>query len=309
MRKALVPLTFLLLALGLGAAPVAIALPACEGPVFQKTLYGGQGVLESAAIGGGGKLFVSGTDGSSENALLRRYGAPGRKPQRIAAAGPGPGGLAWAGKRLLWGNGNTQANGLIGDETPSASLYSVNPATRGKRRIADSLGMANGIARTKRGEIFASNAAGTKLDRISASGETTNGWASVSSANGLAISPNGKYLFANQTLSSPSTIARIEIAHPENVTSWFTADTFGGLDGLTRDEDGNLYAAAWLAGQVWKITRDRQACVLATDIPQVSNLVFGVGKKRFSRGQLYAVNFAGDIVQIKGARRATVPAS
>jgi hypothetical protein len=311
MRRVFAVTSLILAGFGIAASSALAAMPDCAGPVFQKTIYSDQGVLESVVAGGKGKLFVSGTDGSSDSALLRRYGKPGAGPKVISTAGAGPGGLAWAGKRLLWGNGNTQAKGSVGDVNPTASLFSVLPSTGGRKTISKSLGMANGIARARNGAIFASNALGEKLDRISPAGATQHGWASVHTANGLAVSPNGKYLFANQTLAVPSAIARIEIADPSNVTTWFTAEApgVGGLDGLTVDEDGNLYAAAWLAGQIWKITPDHEACILASGITQPSNVAFGKGRTGFSKGMLYAVSFGGEIVQIKGARRATVPAA
>lgn len=293
--------------LALGAASAQAVPPACVGNVSSTAIYSDQGALESILVGGGGKLFASGSSESGEAAILHRYGSPGKGPESISTAGPGPGGLAWVGKRLLWGNGNTAENGRKGDAEPSASLYSVNPATKKSRLVSTSLGMANGIVRVASGAVIASNATGSKLDLIAPDGTTTNGWANVFSANGMTVSPDGKYLFANQTLEIPSKIARIEIANPTNVTNWFTADSFAGLDGLTRDEEGNLYAAAWLTGEIWKIDRNQKACVLASGIPQVSSLTFGVGKKRFSRGHLYAADFNGQITQIKGARLAAVP--
>ncbi len=298
-------------AFGAAVSPAFAAIPDCGGPVSQKTIYEDQGVLESVVAGGRGKLFVSGTDGSSDSALLRRYGKPGAKPGLISSAGPGPGGLAWAGRRLLWGNSNTQANGSAGDLNPTARLFSVLPSKGTRKTVSKTLGMANGVARASNGTIFASNALGEKLDRISTSGKTTNGWASLPGANGLAISTDGRYLFANQTSAVPSTVARIEIAHPANVINWFTAEApgVGTLDGLTIDGKGNLYAAAWLPGQIWKITPEHEACVLASGLDRPSNVAFGKGRKGFRIANLYAVSFGGEIVRIKGARRATVPAA
>lgn len=300
------PLSFFLFAAGPASAA---APPACKGQISQKTLYEGQGKLESLAIGGGGRLYVSGTDGTGNAAVLRQYAKPGSPARVVATADPGAGGLAWQRRQLLWGNGNTTENGKKGDDDPVASLLLVNPAKGTSRPFAQGLGMANGVVRAASGGIFASNDMGMKLDRISPSGQVNHGWASVESANGLTISPNGRFLFASQTLVSPSSIARIEIARPANVTTWFKADVGHVLDGLTRDKKGNLYAAAWLSGSVWKIDRNRRACVLATGIPQVSNLAFGMSRKGFSNARLYAVNFAGQIVAISGARKARVPAS
>ncbi len=69
----------------------------------------------------------------------------------------GPGGLAWSSKKLLWGYGDSAANGTTGDINPTAGLYSVNIAKKSKSVVSDHLGMANGIARGKDGSVYASN--------------------------------------------------------------------------------------------------------------------------------------------------------
>ncbi|MBN8866687.1 MAG: SMP-30/gluconolactonase/LRE family protein [Solirubrobacterales bacterium] len=311
MRKPLVQLCLLLLGLGLAATPATAAVPECSGPVSQRVIYTGQGVLESVTAGSGGRLYVSGTDQGTGDAFLRKYPKPGAATYDISRAEPGPGGLAWAGRRLLWGYGNTFTNGSAGDLNPMAGLYSLNPVNGRRFTVSSKLGMANGIARGKGGSIFASNSVGQKLDRITPQGETINGWATLPGANGLAVSPDGRYLYANQMTVTPSAIARIEIAHPDNVTTYYSTADQGGanvlLDGLTRDEKGNLYAAAWGIGEIWKIGGDGQACAVATGITQPSSVTFGGGRRGFRSANLYAAGWGGEIVEIKGARRAAFP--
>lgn len=171
----------------------------------------------------------------------------------MTSAPPGPGGLSWDKRRLLWGYGNTAANGATGDVNPVAGLNSVNPVNGKKFNVSKTLGMANGIAKAPNGAIFASNDFGQKLDRITTKGFTINGWALVDKANGLTISPDGKFIYANLIFSVPPTIASIEIADAANVTTYAAApaDTpMSILDGLTRDDAGNLYVAAWGKGEV-----------------------------------------------------------
>ena len=314
MRMRLVVVTAVLALGSLAFAPAASAIPECEGTLSQKTLYTGQGVLEAVISGGGGKLFVSGTkSGFDDPASLIRIDRPGATPEVISNAPAGPGGLAWVGKRLLWGNGNTLVGGQTGDADPQASLLKVNPKNGRYFEWATDLGMANGVTRAKNGFVFASTDFGLKLDRVTPDGATTHGWASVESGNGMVVGKNGKYLFVNQTFKNPGSIARVELARPSNVTTWFSAagldNQVPAFDGLTRDGENNLYAAAWAAGEIWKITPDRQVCKVASGIPQVSNLAFGGGKSGFTRNTLYAVGFGGQIVQIRGALDATVPSA
>ncbi|MCB0828951.1 MAG: SMP-30/gluconolactonase/LRE family protein [Solirubrobacterales bacterium] len=296
---------------GFGAGSASAEVPACDGTYSQMTIYQDQGTLEALIAGNSGRLFVSSRPDGQENSALLRYGRPGNDPQTVATSEPGAGGLAWDGHRLLWGNGNNLANGSVGDETPMARLLKVNLRNGNYSVVSDHLGMANGVVRAANGAVYASNDFGMKLDRISSRGVTKNGWATVDSANGMAISRGGKYIFANQTFVTPSTISRIEIADPTNVTTWASAEGLVPsnviLDGLTRDNKGSLYAAAWGAGQIWKIDSNRQICVLASGIDRPSAVNFGRSKKRFRSARLFAVGFGGEIVQIKGARQATYP--
>ncbi len=314
MRNLLVLAAATLAAVILSAsAATAASVPKCAGTYSQQTLYTDQDLLESVTVGNQGRLYVSAKDDELGKAVLRRYPAPGSPPELVSVGDSGPGGLAWDRKSLLWGYGNTYENGSTGDENPKAGLYRVNPATGDRTVVSSTLGMANGIARSREGFIYASNDLGLKLDRISPGGLTIHGWATVDSGNGIVIGKNGKYLYINQTFTTPGAIARIELANPANVTTYFSS---AGLDpplpifdGLTRDDENNLYAAVWATGEIWKINRSRQACVVATDIGNISSLAFGKGKKGFSKGRLYAVGFFGQIVQVKGALNATVPAT
>lgn len=299
---------------GVAAAPAAAAVPQCTGSVSKSVLYSDLGRLESVISGGAGRLYVSlePTDPTPAPGRLISIVRPGAMPRTVANGPDGPGGLAWDERRLLWGYGDDLANGETGDANPTAGLYRVNFAKGNRSVVSDRLGMANGIARASNGAIFASNDLGMKLDRISPSGITVNGWASVDSANGLVISRNQKYLYAAQTFAEPSAISRIEIANPANVTTWATTEgVITGnpvFDGLTRDGRGNLYVAAWAAGQVWKIDSKRRFCVVATGLGRPSSLVFGRGKKGFRAGNLYTVSFNGEVTEIKGAASATYPA-
>ncbi len=300
-----------LLLTGMGASAATAAVPPCTGEISQQKLYSDLGRVESILAGNGGRLFASLTPADSAVSRVIKLARPGASPWTLLDGPGGPGGLAWAKRRLLWGYGNSAENGETGDENPVSGLYRVNAVNGEKSVVSDSLGMANGVVRTKDGSIYASNDFGMKLDRITPQGETVNGWATLESANGLVVSQNGKYLYAAQTFAEPSAIARIKIANPANVTTW--ASTEGVIagnpifDGLTGDRKGNLYVAAWAAGEVWKIDRNRNFCVLATGLGRPSTLNFGRGKKGFSSGGLYVAGFNGELTRIKGARRARVP--
>jgi len=296
---------------GLTAGTAAAEVPPCTGPVSQSTIYSDLGRLESVIAGNGGRLYVSLTPTGSTASRLISIKRPGGSPRTVIDGPGGPGGLAWQKKRLLWGYGNSAANGVTGDENPVSGLYRVNLRKRISSVVSDRLGMANGIVRTSGGAVYASNDFGMKLDRITPSGRTVNGWATVDSANGLVLSRNQKYLFAAQTFSDPPAISRISLASPPKVKTWAsTEDVYAGnpvFDGITRDNKGSLYVAAFAAGQIWKIDSDRRFCVLATGLVQPSTLVFGRGKKGFRSARLYTAGFDGKLTEIRGARAARYP--
>jgi hypothetical protein len=293
--------------------PAVAAVPQCAGPVSKSALYSDLGRLEAVIAGGAGRLYVSLTPPASTVSRLISIDRPGATPRTVTDGPGGPGGLAWERRSLLWGYGNTAENGGTGDENPASGLYRLNVTNGNRSVVSDRLGMANGVARASDGAIFASNDFGMKLDRVSPSGSTLNGWATVESANGLVISRNQKYLYAAQTFAEPSAIARIEIANPANVTTWATtAGVITGnpvFDGLTRDDKGNLYVAAWAAGEVWKIDTQRRFCVLAKGLGRPSSLAFGLSRKGvgFDSRALYVVGFGGEVTRIDGARAATFP--
>ncbi len=293
------------------ASLASAAPPKCVGASTPKTLYSDQGSLESVIVGNSGRLYFSSspTEDPTVSRLLR-VNRPGAKPRTLLDGPDGPGGLAWGGRKLLWGVGNTSENGSVGDVTPHAGLYRVSPVTGKRKVLATTLGMANGIIRAPGGDIFASNDLGTTLDRISPTGVVKNHWATVASPNGMTVSPNGKYLFVNQTFVASSSVARIKISNPSVVTTYFQSPADDGnsiFDGLTRDAKGNLYVASWGTGEVWRIDTRKRACVVTAGLDRPSSLIFGRGKKRFKAGNLYVVGFGGDIVKVPRAIKARFP--
>jgi sugar lactone lactonase YvrE len=300
-------LTALLLAVAALAPPAAAAAPDCAGLPASRVLYSGQGLLESVIVGRAGRLYFSSTP-SGRPGRIMKVGNRGARPRVLSDRITGPGGMVFHRRKLIAGFGDTIANGLRGDEDPRAGLFEINPVSGRRSVFAAGLGMANGVARAPDGTIFASNDFGMKLDRVAA-GVVTHGWAKVQSSNGMAVDPSGRYLYVAQTFV-PAAIQRVEIAAPRNVTTFAAAgpgDTEAGLDGMTRDADGNLYVAANGAGQVWRVDRRGRICVLARGLTNPSAVAFGRGSRRFRGGNLYVVTFSGDVVELAGANQARFP--
>jgi sugar lactone lactonase YvrE len=233
-----------------------------------------------------------------------RIDRPGADPVALARGIGGPGGLALdAQGRLIVGFGDSLQGGLIGNVVGRGGLLLVDRDSGEYKTWVKGLGMANGVARAPDGTIFASNDFGTHIERVAPNGKIERRWAKLWSANGLAIGPNGRYLYAAQTFTRAA-IARIELAIPRNVTTHAAPKLAAGgalLDGLAIDPGGRLYVAANGAGQIWRVERDGTICALARGLKFPSAIALGHGAAGFSDGNLYAVTFSGDIVALPDA--------
>ncbi len=298
------PLALAVLALLGAATPAAASPPECARAPLQRTIYTGQGLLESVIVGRGGRLYFSSTPSGRPGRIMKADN-PGAQPRMLAEDINGPGGMVWHNRKLIAGYGDTIANGVEGDEDPQSGLFSINAKTGARTVFATGLGMANGVARAPDGTIFASNDFGSKLDRVR-NGRVTHGWAEIESGNGMAVNTSGRFLYVAQTFVAEPAIKRVEIADPSNVSTLASAPEESGaaLDGMTRDQDNNLYVTANLAGEVWKVDPSGRICLLADGLSNPSAVAFGRGDRRFSSGNLYVVGFGGDVVELPRAVKA-----
>lgn len=286
------------------SAPEASAAPDCARSPTPRVLYSAQGLLESVTVGRAGRLYFSSRPATGVGRLIK-VDHPGATPHILVDDIDSPGGMVWDHRRLIAGFGDDVPNGSQGDDDPKAGLERVNPKTGAHSVLLRGLGMANGVARAPDGTIFASNDFGRKLDRVV--GRTvTHGWAEVESSNGLAVDPAGRFLYVAQTFVTVPAIKRVEIANPRHVRTFASSpeDQNAFLDGMTRDAEGNLYVAANGAGEVWRVDTRGRICVLARGLQNPSAVAFGRGPRRFAGGNLYAVTFSGDVVELPRANRA-----
>jgi sugar lactone lactonase YvrE len=293
----------LLAALALPAQ--ALAAPPCPSPLPEPNyLVEGETTLESVIVDYRGRLFFT-----NSTSVLRLDGREA-KPKVLAEVEE-PGGLAFDGDGgLLVGTGNSAGNGSHGDVDGPSSLTKVDPDTGAAKVYATGLSMGNGLVRGPDGSFYASNDFGSNIDRITG-GETERGWAKVDSGNGLVIDSSGRYLYAAQTFR-PAAIARVDLADPSAVTTYVAADEAdmsAGLDGLAIDAADNIFAAANGAGEIWKVPRANDGsaerpCVLLPDLPPFpdgpSAVAVGVGSGPFGAGNLYAVTFDGNVIELPG---------
>jgi len=284
----------------------ALSVPLCDEPPHVRVLRSGLGVLESAIVDPQGRLFFISQFWDGLVGAVLRMDHPDAEPVELAGGINSPGGLAFDDRgMLIAGFGDSVPGGLIGNLVGLAGLLLIDPDTGERRTWATGLEMANGVARAPDGTVFASNDFGTHIDRVDPHGNVHRRWATVPSANGLAVEPGGRYLYAAQSFA-PAAIKRVEIANPANVTTHARPGLVAlaaGLDGLAIDPTGCLYVAANNAGQIWRVEPDGAITALARGLKCPSAVAIGHGPGGFCEGNLYAVTFNGDIVELVGGAR------
>jgi sugar lactone lactonase YvrE len=282
------------------AVPAAQAIVPCPTVVKATSVLSGKGQVESVAFDDSGRLLY--TD-RGRNALMH-LDKPTGKPRVLAANITDPGGIAFDHKGYAYvGTGNNVGNAL----SPSkggAGVIRVNLKTGKAKRVISGLAMANGVVRTAKGVFYASDDLAGSLDRVSAKGTVLRGWSTLVGTNGLALSANGRFLYANVSLPPTHTV-KIDLRDPAKVTTVAAvgateANSF--LDGLTLGAKDRPYAAAFGAGQIVRGNGKGGYCAVASGLKQPSSVAFGRKGRGFDKGSLYAGTYGGDVVRLRGLR-------
>jgi sugar lactone lactonase YvrE len=286
--------------------PAALTVPLRTPRPQRTTLRRGLGVLESAIVDPQGRLFFTSQTWNGLHGAVLRMDTPDATPVEVAGGIMSPGGLAFdTGGRLIVGFGDSVPGGLIGNRFGLAGLLLVDPKSGERETWITGLGMANGVARAPDGTIFASNDVGTHIDRVDVHGNVERRWARVPSANGLAIDRAGRYLYASQTFAPKgAAVKRVDVKAPANVTTHARPGPLAraaAIDGLDIDVAGRLYVAANGAGQIWCVEPDGRIEALARGLKCPSAVAIGRGDSGFRAGNVYAVTFHGDVIELSGA--------
>jgi sugar lactone lactonase YvrE len=208
--------------------------------------------------------------------------------------------------------------------SPSGVLYyaypnPMDPGTNGVYRLAgdgererlrgsENIGLANGLALTKQGDLYVSDSALGAIWRIPSGGEAENwlqhewlaGCADVPGANGVAlwkdslyVASTGRGLLArvpilkDGTAGEPEIVAGDSDCDPEH-------DELFSMDGIALDVHGNVFALLVLTHKLVRIDpSDGSHTVLLTDEDGLFNpasIAFGTG--RGDREYVFLSNFA-----------------
>ena len=286
-----------LVCLGLLAAnAVHAALPACGRalgnpvPVVQ-----GAGMLESLVFDGDGRLLFTDISAKTVNVIARQGAAPTVLAGQISV----PGGLALGEQREVYVGSSPNVLTPFFPSLGKSSLIRIDLDTGAKQTHVTGLSMGNGVVRTRDGHFYASDDLAASLDRVLPDKTVQRTWLKQQS-NGLALSADEQTLFINQSLPAKILALDLRTGQQRVLLPTPEGEYFSFLDGLTIDSTGTLYAAAYLSGDIWRISPSGQACILASGFKRPSALAFGRPEKGFASTSLYVTTHSGQLLELPG---------
>lgn len=248
--------------------------------------------LESIIVDRKGRMFATDLYGG----LVYRIDHPGATPKAITGDVEANGGIVVRPDGLLL---VATGNDGISYYTPESEILLVDPDTGAVSTYADGLYGIDGLALGPDGAVYTSTLGTTTIGRVAPDGAVDPEWAEVVAPNGIAVSPDNRYLYVIQSTLAP-VLFRIPIATPERPERWIAADPADALaspDGLTLDSLGRPLIATHEAGEIWRAEGGR-FCAVQSDVPFSTQVTYGHGRRGFSAGHLYRTGVEGDIYEI-----------
>lgn len=267
-------------------------MPECAGVGSLRVVRDQLGTLESAAFDPSGRLLYTGV---GKKALIR-MDQPGATPVTVATGLSAPGGIAVVNAHEAYVGSGNSLGGLI-PALGAATIMRVNLDTGEVKPHVKGLSMSNGLVRASDGSFYASDDFAKSLDRVLPDGTVQRTWVKLNS-NGLALSKDEKTLYVNQFL--PAKVYAVDVAtgaykvHGEVPSE----RSLTGLDGLSIDDSGNLYIAAYFSGEVWRLAPDGQFCRLAKGLSLPSAPVVGRSGQGYAPTSLYVVSHSGHLYEV-----------
>ncbi|MGW4364395.1 SMP-30/gluconolactonase/LRE family protein [Nocardia takedensis] len=273
------------------------AIPGCPdvGPV--RSLVAEPRTFEAVAVDRHGRLLVSDWLGNK----IEVIDAPGAAPRTLASV-EAPGGLAPLPDGTVLVGSGISAPALLAPTFGFAKLLRLDPDTGAVTPYASELSMGNGVVRAPDGTVFTSNDLVPALDRVDPDGTVHRGWYRETPANGLAVSAEGRTLFANVSIGDTRILA-IDTATGTARTYFRPPDGYQNafLDDLDIDARGRLYAPAYFAGQVWRIDTDGSVCAIATGLTLPAGITVGAAGSAFGADSVYVTTHSGQVLEIPAA--------
>lgn len=165
--------------------------------------------------------------------------------------------------------------------------------------LASGMPNPNFVAFAPWGEVLVSDDTGEVLYAVDTSGGVRPWLEGIPSPNGIAFSEDGTELYVASTFVADPPIWRVSVGSdgtPGTPEKLISLPTGVAPDGLTVDADGQVWVAANLAGELWRIdpsTGDSETMVTGLENP--ASLAFGAGEG-FDPCSLYVTSLYGESV-------------
>lgn len=217
-------------------------------------------------------------------------------------------GLAAIGRRdILMADFGPTAFPQTGPGNDDGAVWRVTPEGA-VTKIAARIGDPNAIVRLRNGDLLVSDDFTNDIYRIDSRGAVSVFSDAIAFPNGLALSPDGRWLYVAQIFESAPAgpfparftefsdkVWRLPLRNGKPAgppVLVFRTGAPSGPDGLAFDRRGRLYLSAARAGQLWRIDPKTGAGeLLADNLPGLASLAFGRGA--FDRRSLYATQIRG----------------
>ncbi len=183
---------------------------------------------------------------------------------------------------------------------PDGGVYTVSPAGEASL-LAEGIDSPNFVTIAPDGSALISDDFDTRVFRVQLDGTVSTVIENVPSPNGMAYSPSGDALYVASTFTSAGQLTRFDVDDaglPIESTAVEILHTGAGSipDGIAVDLDGNVYVAANLAGEIWRIDGALQELgdgeVFASELDSPASLAFGAGEG-FDPCSLYITELFG----------------
>lgn len=248
--------------------------PACMGdeePGTVTVFYDGFRGSEGIAFGQDGLLYVT------ADKALWRFDADGTPTQ--LGTGPSPIGLAPADGGMWMADLGVSTVPAVIDG--SVWFYSDDD---GLVQVADGIASPNFALTLPDGSVLVSDDFDTRVWRVTRAGDVSEVLNDIASPNGLAYSPDRRWLYVASTFTPRGEITRFSVGEdglPDGVVREEIAELGRGStpDGVAVDADGVVWVAANLQNQIVGVDPEGEGepRVLATRLGTPASLAFGNG--------------------------------
>ncbi|MCA9719241.1 MAG: SMP-30/gluconolactonase/LRE family protein, partial [Myxococcales bacterium] len=171
-------------------------------------------------------------------------------------------------------------------------------------QLTASIASPNFVAITPGGDALVSDDFDTRVFRVTQGGQVSEALSVVPSPNGIAYSPDGAALYVASTFTPDGQLTKYDVdadglpieASAREILQLGAAST---PDGIAVDEDGMVYVAANIRGELWRVDGAAETVqpgeLVAEQLGYPASLAFGDGAG-FDRCSVYVTQLMEPVV-------------